>query len=173
MQASGEISAAETLLLNEYESCSDKCDIYPLILLQSLGHIYLWTGQLERARQIASTLIQGATHSGITIMKNWGDYFLAMACYHSSELDSAAHSFTEIIINRYIATRFTYHDAVAGLALIHQAKGETSEAWKLVESVSQYDLEQSGSEDERTRSLRARLMLMQGDLEGAGNWADT
>jgi len=96
-----------------------------------------------------------------------------MARFHSSELESAAHSFTEIIMSRYIATGVTYHDAVAGLTLIHQAKGETSEAWKLVESVSQYDLEQSGSEDERTRSLRARLMLMQGDLEKAGNWVDT
>ena len=57
---------------------------------------------------------------------------------------------------------------MAGLALIHQARGETSEAWKLVESISRFDLEQSGTEDERTRSLRARLMLMQGDLEGAG-----
>ena len=69
----------------------------PFIVLQSLGHIYLWTGQLERARQIANMLIQGVTRSGITIMKNWGDYFLAMACFQSSELDYAAHSFSEII----------------------------------------------------------------------------
>jgi LuxR family transcriptional regulator, maltose regulon positive regulatory protein len=173
MQSSGQMQAAEPLLLNEYASCSDKSDIYPFIVLQSLGHIYLWTGQLERARQIANTLIQGVTQSGITITKNWGDYFLAMACFHSSDLDSATHSFSEIIMDRYIAHGAAYHDAVAGLALIHQARGETSEAWKLVESVSQYDLEQSGTEDERTRSLRARLMLLQGDLEKAGNWADT
>ena len=42
----------------------------------------------------------------------------------------------------------------------------------MVESISQFDLEQRGSEDNRTRSLRARLMLLQGDLEGAGRWAD-
>ena len=34
-------------------------------------------------------------------------------------------------------------------------------------------MEQSGREGNQTRSLRARLMLMQGDLEGAGNWVDT
>jgi LuxR family maltose regulon positive regulatory protein len=62
---------------------------------------------------------------------------------------------------------------VAGLALIHQIKGERGEAWQTVESISQYDLEQSGSEDTRTRSLRARLLLMQGDLERAGQWVDT
>ena len=42
----------------------------------------------------------------------------------------------------------------------------------MVEAISQYDLEMSGSEDDRTRSLRARLMLLDGDLEGAGRWAD-
>ena len=43
----------------------------------------------------------------------------------------------------------------------------------MVESISQFDLEQGGIEDDRTRSLRARLMLLQGDPEGAGRWADT
>ena len=43
----------------------------------------------------------------------------------------------------------------------------------MVESISQFDLEQSGSEDSRTRSLRARLMLLQGDLEGARQWVET
>jgi hypothetical protein len=42
-----------------------------------------------------------------------------------------------------------------------------------LEAISQYDLEQSGSEDEHTRSLRARLMLLRGDLEGAGAWVDS
>ena len=66
MQANGQAPEAERLLLDEYKSCSDKTDIYPLIILQTLGYIYLWTGQLEKARQIGQVLIQGATSSGIT-----------------------------------------------------------------------------------------------------------
>jgi LuxR family maltose regulon positive regulatory protein len=62
---------------------------------------------------------------------------------------------------------------VAGLALIHQIQGDSVDALRMVESISQYDLEQRGSEEPRTRSLRARLMLLQGDLEGAGRWVDT
>ena len=42
----------------------------------------------------------------------------------------------------------------------------------MVDTISRLDLELRGSEDNRTRSLRARLMLMQGNLEGAGNWAE-
>jgi ATP/maltotriose-dependent transcriptional regulator MalT len=144
-QAKGQLQEAEKLLLDEYESCSDKTDIYPLILLQTLGYIYLWTGQLDQAKQICQVLIQGATRSGITIMKNWGDYCLGVACYQCNELETADHYFTQIIKSRYIAHGSAYRDAVAGLALIRQIKGESSEAWQLVESISQFDLAQSGS----------------------------
>ncbi len=105
-------------------------------------------------------------------MKNWGDYYVGMACYQCGDLVAAGQYFTQIFNNRYLAHGSAYRDAVAGLALIHQFKGEDIEALKMVDSISQFDLEQSGSEDERTRSLRARLMLMQGDLEGAGAWVD-
>jgi LuxR family transcriptional regulator, maltose regulon positive regulatory protein len=57
--------------------------------------------------------------------------------------------------------------------LIYQIKGEGSEAWQMLESIVQFDLEQSGSEDNRTRSLRAKLMLLQGDIQGACRWVDT
>ncbi len=73
MQASGQALAAERLLLDEYESYGDKTDAYALFLLQSLGFIYLNTGQLEQTRQIAQVLLQGATRSRMAIMKNWGD----------------------------------------------------------------------------------------------------
>ena len=106
-------------------------------------------------------------------MKNWGDWFLGVVCYQRNELEAAAQHFTQIVENRYTAQISAYRDAVAGLALIHQIQGESAEAWQMVESISQFDLEQRGSEDNRTRSLRARLMLLQGDLEGAGRWVDT
>jgi LuxR family transcriptional regulator, maltose regulon positive regulatory protein len=173
MQANGQIQAAERLLLDEYTSCADKTDIYPLIILQTLGYIYLWTGQLEKAKQIGQLLIQGATRSGILIMKNWGDYYLGMAHYQCNDLEAACLYFTQILENRYTAHGSAYRDAVAGLALIHQIRGESEEDWRLVELISQFDLEQSGSEDSRTRSLRARLMLLHGDLNGASEWVDT
>jgi LuxR family maltose regulon positive regulatory protein len=173
MQANGQIQEAVKLLIYEYESCSDKADIYPLIILQTLGYIYLWTDQLEKARQIGQVLIQGATSSGIITMKNWGDYYLGVACYQSNDLEAADQYFTKILNNRFIAHAAAYRDAVAGLVLIHQIKGESSEARQMVESISRADLEETGTEDSQTSSLRARLMLLQGDLEGAHRWVDT
>jgi len=173
MQASGQAQAAERLLLDEYESCGDKADTYALLVLESLCFIYLNTGQLEQTRQIAQLLFQGSTRSGNAFMKNLGDWYLGLVCYQRNELEAAAQYFTQIVENRFTAQVTTYRDAVAGLALIHQIQGESSEAWQMVESISQYDLEQRGSEDTRTRSLRARIYLLQGDLEGADRWVDT
>jgi LuxR family transcriptional regulator, maltose regulon positive regulatory protein len=109
----------------------------------------------------------------LTLMKLWGVWFLGMVCYHRNELECAEKHFSQIYDNRYVAQVSPYRDAIAGLAIIHQIKGETSAAWQKVESISQFDLEQRGSEDIRTRSLRARLRLLQGDLESARNWVDT
>jgi LuxR family maltose regulon positive regulatory protein len=173
MQASGQVLAAERLLLDEYAAYSEKTDIYTLFLLLSLCFIYLNTGQLEQAKQIAQLLVQGSKLESMVIQKSWGDWFLGLVHYQRNELEAAAQHFSQIAENRYTAQTTTYRDAVAGLALIHQIKGESSEAWQLLESIVQFDLEQGGSEDNRTRSLRARLMLLQGDLEGASRWVDT
>jgi LuxR family maltose regulon positive regulatory protein len=172
MQASGQALAAERLLLDDYESYGDKNDAFAMLLLESLCFNYLNSGQLEQARQIAQVLLQRATRRGVAINKNWGDWFIGVVYYLLNELEAAEQHFTQIVENRYTAQITTYRDAVAGLAFIHQIKGESSEAFQVVQSISQFDLEQRGSEDKRTRSLRARLMLLQGDLEGAGRWAD-
>ncbi len=173
MQANGQVLEAERLLLDEYGANSDKTGIYPLIVLQSLGYIYLWTGQLEKAIKIGQLLIQGATRSGITIMRNWGDYYLGVAHYHRNELEIAEQYFTQITENQYIAHGSAYRDGVAGLALIHQLKGESASAWQLLEGIGRSDLEETGAEDSRTGSLRARLQLLQGNLESARRWVET
>ncbi len=173
MQASGQALEAERLLLADYEAYGEKDDIYVLFVLESLGFTYLHTGQLERARQIAQVLVQRSARSGLRLMEYWGDWLLSVVCYERNELEAAAQFFTQVFTNRYIAQISPYRDAVAGLALIHQIHGESAEAWQVLELISQFDLELSGSEALRTQSLRARLLLMQGDLEGAGRWADT
>jgi LuxR family maltose regulon positive regulatory protein len=173
MQAIGQAQAAERLLLDEYGSHGDNADTFALLAMESLCFIHLHTGQLEQTRQTAQVLLQGSTHSGIAFLRSAGYWFLGLVCYQRNELDEAAQYFTHIVENRFTAQVTLYRDAVAGLALIHQIKGESDEAWQMVESISQYDLEQRGSEDIRTRSLRARLLLMQGDLERAGQWVDT
>ena len=98
--------------------------------------------------------------------------YLGLSMQSSGQAPAAAQYYAQIVENRYTAQITAYRDAVAGLAVIHLIQGKSSKAWQMLESISQFDLELSGSEDERTRSLRARLLLLQGDLEGAGRWVD-
>jgi LuxR family transcriptional regulator, maltose regulon positive regulatory protein len=173
LQGNGQALEAERMLLTEYESYSDKADSYAQLLLQSLGWNYLKTGQLDRVRQIAQLMCKSGSYRQNAINYSLGTLFLSVADYQQNNLESAAQYFTEILQNRYTAHITAYRDAVAGMALIHQIRGESAKAWQIVELISQFDLEQSGIEDDRTRSLRARLMLLQGDLEGAGTWVDS
>ena len=173
MQASGQAMEAERLLLDEYESCTDKANSYALLLLQVLGFNSLKEGQLERTRQIAQLMLKAETGGRLEINTSLAATIGGMAEYQRDQLEEAARYFTRVIDNRYTAHITGYREAVAGMAIIHQLKGESSQAWDLAESISQFDLEQSGTEDLRTSSLRARLLLMQGELEKAGNWADT
>jgi LuxR family transcriptional regulator, maltose regulon positive regulatory protein len=173
MQAGGQSLEAEQMLLKEYEAYGDKTDAYALMLLHSLCFIHLNNGQLDQTVRIAELMRRGATSSGVTIKKNWSDWFLGVVCYQRDELEAAAAYFTEIVENRYTAQISPYRDAVAGLALIHQTQGQSPVASQWVESISQFDMEQSGREDNRTGSLRARLMLMQGNVDAAGAWADS
>jgi LuxR family maltose regulon positive regulatory protein len=170
MQATGQYQEAERVLLDAFENHIDKNDTFALFVLESLGFIYLNSGQLDKARQITQMLVQRSIYSGLALMRLWGYWILGLVCYYRNELEAAAEYFTQIYENRYIAQISPFRDAVAGLALIHQIKGENAEALQMVETISQFDLEQSGSEDNRTQSLRARIMLLQGDQESAGNW---
>ena len=86
---------------------------------------------------------------------------------------TAHQYFAEIFNNRYLAHFTAYRDAVACLALIHQINGESAEAWQLMDAISQSDLQETGSEDIRTCSLRARLQILRGDVESARRWVGT
>jgi LuxR family maltose regulon positive regulatory protein len=173
MQASGQSLAAERMLLSEYEAYSDKSGIYSLFILEGLCHIYMFAGQLEQVEQTAQLLLQGSQRSGIGLMMSLGEWFLGLVKYTRNELEPAARHFDNIFENRFTAHLSAYRDAGAGLALIHQIKGESAEAYQIVDSISRFDLELGGNEDPRTRSLYARVKLLNGDLEGACHWVDT
>ena len=63
----------------------------------------------------------------MVIRKNWADWFLGVVYYLQNDLQVATQHFSQIIENRYTAQITTYRDAVAGMALIHQIKGESAE----------------------------------------------
>ncbi len=173
MQANGQARDAERMILEDYGSYLQKSDTYAQFLQLSLSFIYLNIGRLDDVRKIAGTMHRAASSSGIHLRKNWADWFLGIVSYQRNELEDASLYFDRIIENPFSAQITTYRDAVAGLAVIYQINGQSQEAKQMVELISQFDLEMNGVEDLRTSALNARVMLLQGNLAGAGRWADS
>jgi LuxR family maltose regulon positive regulatory protein len=173
MAAGGQSETAERLLLEEYESLDDKTTGYALRLLQPLCFNYLNDGRLEAADRTARVMLQQAVRGGKPIPEGWARLSRGLVSYHWNELEVAEEHFAELVQQRYHLHPLATHHSMIKLALVHQARGECAEAMRLAEMLGQFQLEQSGREGDEVHSLRARLMLEQGDLEGAFRWADS
>jgi LuxR family maltose regulon positive regulatory protein len=172
MGASGQTLEAERELLDRYESLDDRTTGYALRILQALCFNYLNAGQLEPARQTANVMLQQALRGGLAVLQGWARLFLGLVSYQWNELDAAGVHLAELVDQRYLIQSLAAHHGLMLLASVRQARGESAEAWRLAEILSQFQLEQGGREEDELRSLRARLMLEQGNLEGACRWAD-
>jgi len=160
------------LLLDHYEALSDKTDSYALRLLHALCLIYLNNGDLEQVYRTAEVMSSQAARRGLAILEGWSRFFLGTVLYQWNELEAATGHFDELARRRYTTQVLAARDGITGRALIYQIRGESAQAWQMVDLLSQIDLERMGAEEDRTRSLRARLKLLEGDLEGAYRWAD-
>ena len=172
MQAAGEGAAAERLLTDSFEHYANKADPFGLRLLMPLCFNYFAQGKLEQMRQTAFEMLRLCASQPLATMQSWADYFLGLAYYEWNQLAAAESHFAAVAERRHIAIMVVVRDAMQQLALLQQLRGDAGAAWRTLEQLSELELEQNGREDEGTRGLRARLLLMQGDLEGAGRWAD-
>ncbi len=172
MQANGQSQAAERILLDEYATLNKKADAYALRLLYNLSFLYFNDGLLEQSRQVAAMMLQQPTLGTLPAMQGWAHYFSGAAYYQWNDLTIARKHFSELVEKRYSVHSVCARNGLTGLALIYQIGGHPRQAWRIAELLSQFDLEQAGYEEEATRSLRARLHLMQGEDDKAYRWAD-
>ena len=172
MQAVGQEAAAERLLLDRFEQYEKKADTFGLLLLMSLCFNYFAEGKLEQVRQTAATMLRLCANQPLANTRSWADYFLGAAYYEWNQLPAAEVHFAAVADRRHVATLVVVRDALHQLALLQQRRGSPDAARRTLEMLSDLELEQYGREDEVTRGLRARLLLMEGDIDGAGRWAD-
>jgi LuxR family transcriptional regulator, maltose regulon positive regulatory protein len=172
MLATGEGQGAERLLLDRYEALEDRTNGYALRLLQCLCFIYLTHADLDQLYQTARVMLLLAEAGGLVVMQGWAHYFQGIALYQWNDLEAAADHFNYLSNHPYTTQALTAREGITGRALIHHTRGESAEAWRMVDLLSQINLERMGAEAEQTRSLRARLKMMEGDLESALRWAD-
>ena len=173
MQAGGQGQAALRLLIENYESLSDRGSGHALRLLLGLGLVNFRQAQdLERVIQTAQHLVDVAERNRLRIVQAWGHYLLGLAHYHRNELAAAKECFTRLLDFKYTGNLGALRDGVQRLAVIHQIAGEQAEAWEMLQLLAQLDMDQTGHEADETSALRARLWLMRGELDSAARWAD-
>jgi LuxR family maltose regulon positive regulatory protein len=172
LHASGQGPAAERFLLDSYEAQSDKSGMVALCILFALGVNRFQDGELLQAADYFETILRQPTSNRLVIVRHWALFFLAQARYHLNDLDASRQHLAEIIRHRYPSHVSTFRQALVGMALIDQARDQPAEAWKTLEQLSRFDLEQNGQETPVVQAVRAYLWLQQGDLESATKWAD-
>ncbi len=173
MQALGQGDEAERTFLDHYAALENRSDAYAIRILFGLVVVRFQMGRLELARQAAQEMLHQATRSRLPVLQGWAHYYLARVYYQWNELDLARQHFAELLDKRYVVHAHAARNGMIGLAQVHAAAGQFAQAWQAWETLSHFDLDLTGRETEETRSLRARLRLMQqGDVAAAYRWAD-
>jgi LuxR family transcriptional regulator, maltose regulon positive regulatory protein len=172
LQAVGKFAAAEKMLIECFDRCEDKRDGYALRICLSLCFIYVAQGRLEQARQTANDMLRLAKGTALPTIHIWANYFLGFVHYQWNQLEIAERHLTETLVHRFTAIPIAAREGLNLLALVRQQQHRDAEAVHVADLLSELDLEQLGREDDTTRGLRAQLLLLQGDREGAARWAD-
>ena len=173
MQAVGDETAAEAMLLELYEPLLDKTSNFALRLIFTLSLVSIQGGKLEQAVQTAKLLLQQAIQVESLLLQGWANLILGLVYYEWNQLDLAAQHFEEIVARGYRMNSLVLRQGYAGAILIHLVAGRLAEATQLVEFISQYDTELNGRLDDLTQSLRAKIWLASGNSEETYQWAKT
>jgi LuxR family maltose regulon positive regulatory protein len=172
LQASGNFAAAERLLLEQHALYPHKRDGFALRLCLSLCFCYQAEGRLEQIRQVALDMLAQAQDSGLATLQCWAHYFLGLVHYQWNDLTAAQTHFDAVMARRYLANMAAVRAGMSHLALLHQVRGSSDEARRVLEVMAAIDLEHQGREDETTHAMRAWLADLRGDREAAERWAN-
>jgi LuxR family maltose regulon positive regulatory protein len=122
---------------------------------------------------MAQAMLDHATSSRLQQAEGYAYYFLGVIHYCWNELDAARQHFEELVVKRFSVNTQAARNGMIGLARVHVAITEVSEAWSVMELLSQFDLERLGQDGDDARSLRAQVEYLLGDSESGYRWADS
>jgi LuxR family maltose regulon positive regulatory protein len=171
LQMTGQERIAIRELNEKIGSHRTRKGMYYTRLVSSPCFVYMLSGDLRQAEEAAVQLREASRKSGLAYADTWSDYFHGCCRFHVYDLDRALLHFAAATERKYIM-----HDAqalcsLAGLALTYQGLGRTEEANESLEELLAFAHENNESIRLPTaHSARARLSLLQGDLETAATW---
>jgi LuxR family maltose regulon positive regulatory protein len=131
-------------------------------------------GDLQALPQGAAHLLAiGQSHQRRESL-GWAHYFLGSAAYQRNDLAAAEAHVRVVEEIRYLGRPLVYLQSTFICALIHQARGQSSEAQRKLERAFDF-LAETRSEGLRplAQAFQAELAVRQGDAGAARHWATT
>jgi LuxR family maltose regulon positive regulatory protein len=143
-------------------------------LLGSIIFIHLLSGELVEAEEATRQLKDMATRTPNIYIEAWSSYLQGIIHYHWNHLETAAHHFSRTLESRFALDVGSDIDSYAGLILSYQAMQQPDKAREAMARMMEFAQEAGNPAGlPLARSTRARLWLLQGDLESAVRWLET
>jgi LuxR family maltose regulon positive regulatory protein len=143
-------------------------------LLLAAGGIFGSIGDLKRLEQIGRLQLKLGLDHEKPLSITWAHHFLGHVSYQRDRLDEAFAHWSAALDWRYQANLRVYHEVVLGVALIHQTRGDESQARRTLDSLTQALREMNqGQFIPEVEAFRARLALLRGDTSAAVHWTQT
>ncbi|MBW2470541.1 MAG: hypothetical protein JRE18_00545 [Deltaproteobacteria bacterium] len=146
--------------------------IYQCLLIAGLVIVSFFQGDLARSANDAIRLEGLAQASNFEFTEGLSTYFQACSDLQRGNFEAAARRFEIFAQNRYSVPRHRAIDAMAGHALCCQLLQDKHAASRSVRKLRIFAQELNDTNGlEIARSSEARILLLQGDLVGAAEWA--
>lgn len=143
-------------------------------LLLAAGIIYGTIGDLKRLEQIGRSVLKLGLDEEKPLSITWARHFLGFVNYQWNRLDEAYAHWSAAPEWRYQANFRAYHEAVLGLALLYQTRGDEAPAQHTLDMLTQDLLEMNqGQFVPEVEAFRARLALLRGDMITAVHWTQS
>ncbi|MGD8530583.1 MAG: LuxR C-terminal-related transcriptional regulator [Syntrophobacterales bacterium] len=136
------------------------------------AYVHLLSGDLLSAARCGQQVEAIARRMGSAYAEVWGRYIQALTQFHSHRLDDALQSFEIVAEQRDFVERILGADSLVGMTLTCQTMQHPDRATHAAEELMAFARQTADRQCiEMAESCRARLSLLQGDLESAIDWA--
>lgn len=144
---------------------------YRYLVLLGIGAIYGTIGDLVRLEQVGRYMLNLGLAEEKPLTITWASHFLGHVYYHWNRPDAAYAHWSTVLAWRYQANFHAYHEATLGLALLHHARGDQTQARQTLDTLTQVSLEMNQMQFiPELEALRARLALLRDDVDAAVHW---
>ena len=173
LQMRGKLENAYGTIFRGLEEEEVSSSHFKAIVLSTICHVYWIAADLQGLSQTAEKSLALSGDQRMPEFEGWGHYHLACARYHQNDLAAAERHFAAVVREPYLNYGLCYLQSACGLALTYHSQGRVEEARGTAVSALDFMLE-TGNTTLLTvaQSLQVELMLREGRIAAAGQWAN-